>query len=248
MNTILDVEYASNVKLDVYLPNNKNFKTIVYFHGGGITSGNKNDKQFVDFADIFTKNGYAFVSCNYSLYPNTKFPNYLIEAAKAVSYVFNNVTQWGGDKEGIYLSGQSAGSWIIMMLCTNKKYLLDEGVNPMQIKGWISDAGQMTSHFNVISIEDHLNPLSQRIDEKAPLFYVDETFDCNPILLIYYEKDMPNRLEQNQLFVSAVKNFNPNIEITPLMLPGTHCHGSCIKNEDGTYDYVNASLQWLKTH
>jgi len=248
MKTILDIEYAPNVKLDVYLPESKNFKTIVYFHGGGITSGNKSDRQFVDFANEFVKNGYAFISCNYSLYPNTKFPNYLVEAAKAVSYVFTNINSWGGDKEGIYLSGQSAGSWIIMMLCTDRHYLNDEGVDPMNIKGWISDAGQMTSHFNVIAIEDHLNPLSQRIDEKAPLYFIDEKFNSNPILLIYYENDMPNRLEQNQLFVSTIKNFNPNVEIMPMLLPGSHCHGSSIKNEDGTYDYMNASLKWLKNH
>lgn len=247
MRKLFNIEYSNNLYLDAYLPDNTGFKTIVYFHGGGLCSGDKADPQYIKIAEQFVDNGFCFVSVNYSLYPSTKFPNYIKECAHAVKYVFDNVKTWGGSGD-IYVSGQSAGAWITLMLCCNKEYLNNVGIDPHSIKGWISDSAQTTSHFNVISIEDDLPELSQRIDGRAPLFFLNPNFDSAPILLIYYQNDMPNRMQHNELFYSSIVNFNHNINIHKVILPGCHCHGSSFENEDGTFDFVNVSLEWLCTH
>ena len=66
--------------------------------------------------------GYAFVSADYRIYPNAKFPEFILDAAKAVSFVKENLQDWGGNGD-IIVSGQSAGAWLSLILCMDKRYL-----------------------------------------------------------------------------------------------------------------------------
>lgn len=56
------------------------------------------------------------------MYPTAKFPEYLEDAAAAVAWAKAHIQEYGGNGE-LYVSGQSAGAWISMMLCVNEKYL-----------------------------------------------------------------------------------------------------------------------------
>ena len=82
MKTFFDVNYYKNLGLDIYLPDSlKVDKTIVYVHGGGLVEGDKRNEHIERFGKTFTDNGYAFVSVNYNLYPNAKWPSYIEEVA-----------------------------------------------------------------------------------------------------------------------------------------------------------------------
>ncbi len=76
---------AEECKLDLYLPEGDNFDTIVYFHGGGLEGGHKDDYYYVDMAKSFAKNGYGFASVEYRKYPNAKFPDFLEDCALATA-------------------------------------------------------------------------------------------------------------------------------------------------------------------
>jgi len=247
MKLIKDVKYFKDLALDFYIPNNEEFTTIIYFHGGGLTSCDKADEKYREMGEDFSNNGYAFVSVNYSLYPHTKFPQYLIECAKAVKYVIDNISNFGKSKRFV-VSGQSAGAWISAMLLFNTKYLENEGIKQDDISAWIIESGQMTSHFNVLEIEDHLNPLTQRIDERAPLYFVNENTQISNVLFIYYSNDMLMRKEQNILLYTTVKAFNKDAKIELLELEGSHCQASCSKDKYGRYKYVKVALEYLKTN
>ena len=175
MKRICDVQYgnASECTLDVYLPDGESVGTIVYFHGGGLEGGDKSDKNYVEIAESFVKNGYGFVSANYRMYPaGGRFPQFIEDAAQAVAWVKFHVKGYGGS-ETLYVSGQSAGAWLSMMLCLNGEYLRAVGVDPLSIQGWLIDSAQTTAHFNVLKYELGCDPNLQRINEFAPLYYVD---------------------------------------------------------------------------
>ncbi len=246
MRIVENIKYSNydECQLDMYLPNEKGFKTICYFHGGGLESGNKSDWSYSEIGKSFARHGYGFVSCNYRMYPNAKFPDYLYDAANAVKYVKENITKFGGNGK-IIISGQSAGAWITLMLMVNKEYLNSVSIEPTEILGWISDSSQCTSHFNILEKERHLSPYVQRIDEIAPLYYVDQDLGFTKLLLIYYTKDMPNRLEQNLLFKRSILTFNKDADIEDRLLEGGHCEGSGTKDPDGEFPYVKVSLDWL---
>ena len=246
MQTYLDLTYYKDCKLDIYLPDfSKPTKTLVYVHGGGLVSGDKKDKNILCFAKTFTDNNYAFVSVNYNLYPNAKWPSYIIEVAHALKFLEDNFDNYDLSRD-IFVSGSSAGSYIIMMLCVDKHYLLDVGFDYSLIKGWISDDGQMTDHFNVQEIELKMDPWVQRITKLAPLYYVDNSTDISKLLLIYYDNDLPMRREQNLLFYETLKHFKPNTDVKIIELKGTHCEGTGQPEKDGSYRFVNIILDWIK--
>lgn len=243
MKTKKDIVY-SNIspldKLDIYYAE-KEKAVIVYFHGGGFECGDKYDPHLVEISESFASKEYTFVNVNYSLYPNTKFPSYLIEGAKAIKYVLNEFKE-----QDIYISGTSAGAYLAMMLCFNKEYFINEGVDASRIKGWIFESGQPTSHFNIMRIEKGLNPLLQRIDELAPLYYVDEHVNIVSSLFILYDNDLPNRYEQNQLLIKSVLSFNNNLVLDQVLLHGGHCEGSAHKDKDNEYPFVKEIIKWIE--
>ncbi|MBQ7642552.1 MAG: alpha/beta hydrolase [Clostridia bacterium] len=247
MKVIKDVlygKYDDRCKLDMYLPDGEGYATIVWFHGGSLTSGSKADGTCL--ADGFVKAGYAFVSADYRMYKaGAKFPDFIVDAANAVAYIKNNISSYGGDDNKVFVSGQSAGAWLSLMLCLDTQYLSGVGVDGKSIAGWIIDSAQTLSHFNVIKYESGEDSRAQRIDRYAPQFFVSDKTEFSKMLLIFYDNDMPCRYEQNMLFYKSVLYFNKSADITYKVLAGTHCHGSTVKDDDGEYGYVKTSLEWL---
>lgn len=240
MQIIKDVFYKADCALDAYLPDCEEFETIIYFHGGGLERGDKGGKA-VRLGEDFAKAGYAFISANYRLYPNAKFPDYLQDVAEAVAYAKKH---FGGKK--LYVGGSSAGAWLSMMLCLRGEYLQAVGIENKEIDGWLIDSSQMTSHFNVQKMETGRDERLQRIDEFAPLYYVDENMWFSKMLLVFYDNDMPCRYEQNKLFYKSVLYFNEKADICYRVLSGKHCSGMSERDENGDYPLVKTTLDWLK--
>ncbi|MBQ8375048.1 MAG: alpha/beta hydrolase [Clostridia bacterium] len=247
MRKFENISYSSACEeaLDAYLPEANGFTTVVYFHGGGLVSHGKSCESLVNIAGSFVKKGYAFVSVEYRIYPNAKFPEFIEDAAAAVAYVKKQIPDWGGNGK-IIITGQSAGAWLSLMLCLEKKYLNAVGIDPLEIEGWIIDSAQTTAHFNVLKYELGEHPLSQRINEFAPQYFVNEATKFTKMLLIFYEHDMACRYEQNMLFYKSVLAFNKEADICYQVLPGGHCHGSSVKDDDGEYAYVKTAFRWLE--
>ncbi len=229
--------------MDSFFPDKEEFYTIIHFHGGGLVEGDKGDTHTL--CEHLANKGFAVFTANYSLLREARFPAMLEDAARAVKYVFDNVSKYGKSK-GFIISGQSAGAWITLMLCFNKKYLEDAGVNYNKIVGWISESGQPTTHFHILEREQGLSPLLQRIDEAAPLFYVNEGTRFSRLLLTAYEDDLPNRIEQNKLLMSTLKNLNKEADVEFKLLKGWHCQGSCELNKDGEFELVKIIEEWAK--
>lgn len=224
--------------MDIFFPEVEDFFTIVYFHGGGLIEGDKGDTH--EFVKHLTKLGFAVATANYSLITESKFPECVNDAAQAVKYVKDNIKS-----KGILVMGQSAGAYLTLMLCLNKEYLKEVGIDNKDIVAWISDAGQPTTHFNILKYERGLDPLLQRVDEAAPLYYVNKDTYFSHLLLMTYEYDLPNRLEQNKLLMSSIKTFNKDLDVELKILKGEHCHGSGTLDEDNEYEVVKVVKEWM---
>ena len=244
MKSFQNINYYKDQYLDLFVPEKEEFITIIHFHGGGLVEGDKGDTY--QYVHHLVDAGFAVATCNYSLITEKRSPAYIYDAAQAVRYVMDNIAQYGKSK-GFIVSGQSAGAWLTLMLCLDKDYLEDLGVDNKDICGWISDAGQPTSHFNILKYEKGLDPLLQRIDENAPLYYVNKNTRFSSILLMVYENDLPNRLEQNQLLVSSIKSYNDKANIVLKVLKGYHCHGSSELDDDNEYETIKIIKEWVKS-
>ena len=244
MKTVKNINYYQDLYMDLFLPDQEEFYTFIHFHGGGLVEGDKGDTH--KYCEHLANNGYAVVTANYSLLPNNKFPSFVRDAAQAVKYIVNNISKYGKCK-GFIISGQSAGAYLTLMLALNKEYLKDVGINNQDILGYVSDAGQPTTHFHILEIEQGLDPRLQRIDETAPLYYVNKDTNFKSLLLISYTSDLENRLEQNKLLLSSIKSFNKDLQVKLEVLEGYHCQGSSELDKDDEYPVIKLINEWMKT-
>ena len=185
--------------LDLYYPTNeRNFTTIVWFHGGGLTSGNK------EIPEALTNQGFCVVGVGYRLVPNVSAPKYIEDAAAAIAWVFKNIAQLGGDTTKIFVSGHSAGAYLTAMVGLDKKWLKAEGVDANRIAGLIPLSAQVITHFEVRK-EKGLPETQPFIDALAPLFHIRA--DAPPMLLITGDREMEmlGRYEENAYLMRMMK-------------------------------------------
>ena len=224
MKIIKDIQYYadshSRHTLDLYLPDVESFPVFIYFHGGGITDGTKEMAE--SFAGFLTGHGIAVASANYRIYPTAAFPEFLRDAAGACSWVYNHISEYGNCTD-FYVGGSSAGGYISMMLCFDKKYLAPYKLSPTDFSGFIHDAGQPTCHFNVLR-EMGIDSRRVIVNEASPLFYVGIDPEYPPMLFIVSDTDMENRFEQTQLMLSTIKHFEYDMtKINYKLMHGGHC-------------------------
>ena len=227
-----DIVYNEhNQLLDVFIPDNGDIKAVfVFFHGGGIEVGSKVESN--NFVSYLTDRGIAVVSANYRMYPESHFPDFLEDAADAVAWVYKNKSEFQGC-EKIFVGGSSAGGYISMMLCFDKRYLEKNNIKPTDISGYIHDSGQPTSHFNVLKYSG-VDPRRVIIDDRAPLYFVGIDKCYSPMIFIVADNDMKNRYEQTMLMLSALKTFEYDESLIKFkLMHGKHCEHCKAKDENG---------------
>ena len=197
--------------LDVHFPKSKkNLPTLVFFHGGGLKRGDKYIPEYFKDKEIIV------VSVNYRFYPKVKVNQIIQDAGFAVKWVYDNVNKYGGDKKKIFLSGHSAGGYLISMLGLDQTYLENVELNPALIAGLIPLSGHTITHMT--EREDKgIKGTRPVIDKMAPLFYVKK--DTPPYIMITGDRNLEllGRYEENAYMFRMMKiNGNLNTELYEL--------------------------------
>ncbi len=242
MQTIQNLAYGKHPAqlMDVYIPDGKVSSVFLYFHGGGLEAGDKKSMEKV--FPFLVKRGVAVVSANYRMYPEAKYPDYLIDAAEAVAWT-KRYAQEELECSTLYVGGSSAGGYISMMLCFDCRYLAGVGLDNSAVCGYFHDAGQPTAHFNVLKNRG-VDPRRVIVDETAPLYYIGMEESYPPMRFIVSDRDMENRLEQTQLVLSTMKHFGYT-HYDCVLMEGTHCEYCGKLDEQGDsvlgqmiYDFI----------
>ncbi len=233
MKILKDIYYTEDKdaarSLDVYLPDGECRAVFLYIHGGGLENGDKTHQHRE--GEYLAERGYAFISINYRMYPNAKFPDYLYDSAKAVAWAKSNMQELCGTDK-LYVGGSSAGGYITMMLCFDKRYLESVGLSNKDIAGYWHDAGQPTFHFNVLKNEGY-DPRRVIVDEHAPLYFVGLEAEYPTMRFIVSDKDMFARYEQTMLMLKTLEHFGYK-HYDHTVMSGGHCHYLGTFKEDGT--------------
>lgn len=185
--------------LDLYYPaDKKGFATIVWFHGGGLTGGQK------EIPEALKQHGVAIIGVNYRLYPKVKAPGYIEDAAAAVAWAFKNIEAYGGDVNKIFISGHSAGGYLASMIGLDKKWLAKHDVDANDIAGLIPFSGHTITHFTVRE-ERGIAGTQPIVDDLAPLYHVRA--DAPPLLLITGDRELEllGRYEENAYMMRMMK-------------------------------------------
>ena len=241
MRSYKDLEYKNGLFIDLHLPEGDEFDLFVYFHGGGLTGGNRCGTEV--FAGTLAKRNIATASVEYRLYPEAKFPDFIVDGADAIRWLKDHISEYGRCGR-IFVGGSSAGAYISMMLCFDDRYLNAVGLEPLDIDGYIHDAGQPTAHFRVLSErgEDSRRVI---VDESAPLYFIGMREKYAPMLFIVSDNDMFARYEQTMLTVKTLAHFGHEERVFLTVMHGKHCEYVNKSDENGDGVLGNAILDFI---
>ncbi len=191
-------------KLDLYLPaQKKDFATLVWFHGGGLTGGSKSGKDTVKMAQSLAEAGIAVVVPDYRLSPKAAFPAYVEDAAAAVAWAHQYIGEHGGDPRKLFIGGHSAGAYLTLMLGMDTRFLERHGITQDAIAGLIPVSGQTMTHYTVRGERGQGGRYDVTADDAAPIHHARK--DTAPMLLIYADNDMASRAEENEYFAAVLR-------------------------------------------
>lgn len=223
MKIIRGIAYGKHPEnlLDLYLPDSEGFDTFLYMHGGGLEKGSR-EKDHVIY-EYLAEHGIAAVSIDYRMYPAAKYPDFVEDAASAAAWAYEQIRSYGGSGR-IFIGGSSAGGYLSMMLCFDRRWLGVHGLTAMDFAGFVHDAGQPTKHFNVLR-ECGIDTRRVIIDDTSALYHIGEDETYPPMQFIVSDNDMVNRYEQTMLTLSTLRHFGvPEKNMRLQVMHGTHCH------------------------
>ncbi len=235
---------ASRCTVTVERPAQEGYPVFVYFHGGGLETGDRQER--LDFAHRMRAEGIGVVSAHYRLSPRARCPDYLQDAAAAVAWTLENIHRYGGNPQQVFVTGHSAGGYLAAMVCLAETFLAEAGGHdPREILGCVASSGQMLTHFTIR--KERGIPITQPVlDAFAPLYYAHPS--PMPMLLIAGEHDMPGRVEENALMAAIRRSAGYPTEL--LVVSGrdhTTVHHGWRKADDpvakATLAFVRRQLQ-----
>ncbi|MDR2682284.1 MAG: alpha/beta hydrolase fold domain-containing protein [Dysgonamonadaceae bacterium] len=186
-----DAYIAQRCVLDIYYPKNAaNFLTIIWFHGGGLSGGEKHIPKELK------EQGFCVVAVNYRLHPKAACPAYIEDAAAATAWVFNHIADYGGNPGAIVLSGHSAGAYLSGLIGLDKHWLQAHRIDANRIAGLFLLSAQTITHYTIRK-ERNIPDTQPVVDEYSLLYHVRP--DTPPIYLMTgdREQEMLGRYEEN---------------------------------------------------
>lgn len=186
-----DLAYGADPRqrLDVYTPKQRGTgraPVLVFFYGGGWTSGRRQDYAFAGHA--LASRGFVVVVPDYRVAPAHPYPDFVQDAAAAVRWARDHAADYGGDPGRIVLAGHSAGAYLAMMLAMDDDALRAAGVDFGLIKGAVGLSGPYD--FYPFDVESSRVAFGAWPDPKAtqPITYAGRPHRP-PVLLIQGQKD-----------------------------------------------------------
>lgn len=205
-------DQAQNLKLDVYIPKQDEMAplpVIVFFYGGRWSFGEKHQYQFV--ATALANKGFIVVVPDYRKYPQVQFPAFVEDGALALQWTFNNIQQYNGQKNNIFVSGHSAGAHIGALLVSDAGYLMavDSPDAYKAIKGFAGLAGPYSFTPKEEDLVEIFGPSSQFPQMQVPTFIKGVE---PPLLLLTGAKDTTVESSNAERLAQAVRSKGGSVE------------------------------------
>ncbi|MEM9500204.1 MAG: alpha/beta hydrolase [Pseudomonadota bacterium] len=158
---------------------------LLFAHGGSWRSGDPVDYGFIGRA--FVPKGFIVVLSGYRLHPEAVYPAMLEDTARSIAWTRNEIAQYGGDPDRIFVAGHSAGAYNVVMTALERQWLGREGMSADDIAGVIGLSGPYD--FLPFDSESTINSFGDADDPEGtqPMSHVRR--DAPPMLLIHGEKD-----------------------------------------------------------
>lgn len=220
-----DLAYGSDVaqKLDLQTPATKGYATVIFVHGGSMTTGDKSDSDYGSVCNAFPAAGIACANVNYRLGPQHSWPAQAEDVAGAIAWVRTNIAARGGDPEKIFLLGHSSGATLVALVGSDERFLAKHRMNPGDLAGVMPMGSIMWDDELEQAIEGHSHEEIEQAFLRDPdnrMYGSFETYqDHWPIrhvhagmppflfLIAESEQEQPPVLKTNRQFVEEARKL-----------------------------------------
>jgi arylformamidase len=124
-------------RLDLSLPSNTGFPTVLFVHGGSLETGDKADEDYRNVCTCFPDAGIACANVNYRLAPAHAWPAQAEDVAAAVAWVRANIESRGGDPHALFLFGHSSGAMLVAVVGSDERFLAGQELETTSLRGVI---------------------------------------------------------------------------------------------------------------
>ena len=220
-----DVSYGIDAlqKLDLGIPAGKGFATLIFVHGGSLTSGDKADSDYAHVCDSFPAAGIACVNVNYRLGPLHSWPAQAVDLASAIRWVRANIASYGGDPKKLFLLGHSSGATLVALVASDERYLANHGMKPSDLAGvmpmgsimWddeleqaIAERGRNTIARNFLRDPDNrMYGSLEKYQDHWPVHHIHAGLPPFLFLIAESEQEQPPVLKTNAKFAEDTHKF-----------------------------------------
>ena len=206
------IAYADGVrtKLDVYAPEERGASAPVVFfiYGGGWSRGERGEYEFVGRA--LASRGFVTVIADYRLYPEVRYPDFLEDGARALRWVQDNIANYGGDPNRLFLAGHSAGAYNAVMQALDPSFRAEYGVTmPILAVAALSgpydfypfEYNEVREVFGEAPNPQGTQPINLITAEAPPMYLATGTTD--PIVRVQNTERFAERLRAQGVWVTS---------------------------------------------
>ncbi len=215
-------------RLDLFIPEGKNFPVLIFVHGGGWNSGDKaqsygGNDLYGNIGRFYAAHGIGTAVINYRLLPTVHWRDQIRDVARATAWVYRHIAEYGGDPRSLYLSGHSAGAQLAARVALDPAPLKELGLTKRIVKGVIGLSGAgyeipETSRRSETIKRDYYakrfadgDETGAWADQVSLLQFVDA--DSPPFLLFYAGAESPNLQRQTRLLAAALEKARVSHEV-----------------------------------
>lgn len=187
IQVVKDIAYGSEARqyLDIYTPaDGQRHPVLIFVYGGSWQSGKRQMYAFV--GKHFAKAGYTTVIVDYRLAPAHVFPEYVLDTANAMGWVYRHIAQYGGNAEQLFVMGHSAGAFNVVSAVDDNRFWAQAGIPNTAVLGVIGLAGPYDYDFRVGSTQVAF-PKNSTPQQVMPVYHIRQ--GVPPHLLVTGSKD-----------------------------------------------------------
>jgi arylformamidase len=197
-------------RLDIYRNERRSAPAFVFIHGGAWRSGRSRD--FAAPAEMFLAAGAHYVVPDFDLVQDVD-GNLMVladQVRRAVAWVYQNIANFGGDPNRLYVGGQSSGAHLAAVALTTdwRNFNLPGDI----IKGGMCISGmydlepvRLSARSRYVAFNDAI------VAALSPIRHLDRL--RAPLVVAYGTCETPEFQRQNREFAAAVKSAGKKVRL-----------------------------------
>lgn len=248
---VLDIPYGDDYwqKVDVYQPNKaaEALPVLVFAHGGAWSHGYKEWMGLMAPAIVATP--AVFVSVSYRLAPAVRFPSPLEDCLAALRWVHQNIADYGGSADHIYVGGHSAGGHLFALATLRRDLLARTGLPADAIKGCFPVSSQLNLVFDAPepgSGEARIYDIFLARAEDAPAASPLHQLEGNrtPFFISYGERDFPRIIASSRRMIEELARQPSGVRSA--VYPAHGHFDTALGLADAGHPWIREVRAWLR--